>query len=85
MTPAETLLEYDSALEGPDGRAYGARACGRLRDDGLWECWIELESKDGEAVAVTSRESTQPNRTAAVYWATGLSHVYLEGALARAS
>ena len=32
----------------------------------------------------TGRETTQPNRTDTEYWATGLSEVYLEGALQRA-
>ena len=37
------------------------------------------------ASAVRSpRETTQPNRTDTVYWATGLTPVYLEGALQRA-
>jgi hypothetical protein len=32
----------------------------------------------------SGRETTQPNRTDTVYWATGLTPVYLEGALRRA-
>jgi hypothetical protein len=31
----------------------------------------------------TRRETTQPDREALVYWATGISGTYLEGALAR--
>ena len=34
--------------------------------------------------ASVRRETTQPNRTDAEYWATGLTRVYLEGALDRA-
>ena len=32
----------------------------------------------------SGRETTQPNRQDTVYWATGLTPVYLEGALDRA-
>jgi hypothetical protein len=31
-----------------------------------------------------ARETTQPNRRALEYWATGIEPVYLEGALVRA-
>src|SRR5688572_21007384 len=80
---AETLMEY-GAIVGDDGKAYHARACGRPRGDGAWEGWFELESVDGEHVWRTSRETTQPNRTDLMYWATGISKVFLEGALRRA-
>jgi hypothetical protein len=52
-------------------------------EDGLWEGWIEFLPGDGSPVLRSRRETVQPNREAAVYWATGLSQVYLEGALAR--
>ncbi|MGH9172878.1 MAG: hypothetical protein ACRD1H_00905, partial [Vicinamibacterales bacterium] len=49
----------------------------------LWEGWIEFASADGTDIRRTRRETTQPNREALEYWATGLSGTYLEGALAR--
>jgi hypothetical protein len=49
----------------------------------LWEAWIEFVAEDGSDVRRTPRETTQPNRPALEYWATGLSGTYLEGALAR--
>ena len=54
--------------------------------DGLWHGWLEFEPVDGCNVPAlqSPRETTQPNRTDAVYWATGLTAVYLEGALERA-
>ena len=33
----------------------------------------------------TGRETSQPNRLAVQYWATGLEPIYFEGALARAA
>jgi hypothetical protein len=75
------LLEFENIVE-HEGRAYSARAVGEGRDDGLWEGWIEFTSADG--TVATERETTQPNRETLKYWATGLTHAYLEGALDRA-
>lgn len=52
-------------------------------EDGLWEGWIEFLPDDGSPVLRSRRETVQSNRETAIYWATGLSPVYLEGALAR--
>ena len=79
---AEVLVSFNDPING-DGVTYLARACGREMDDGRWEGWIEFEGDDGSVVR-SGRETTQPNRTDTAYWATGLTPVYLEGALARA-
>ena len=53
-------------------------------NDGRWQGWIEfLPLGEGEPVR-SSRETTQPNRRDTEYWASGLTYVYLEGALHRA-
>lgn len=67
-----------------DGKNYTARACGAEMPGGTWQGWIEfVPLGDGEAIR-SSRETTQPNRQDTLYWATGLTFVYLEGALHRA-
>jgi hypothetical protein len=81
---AEVLLEYEANVLDEAGREYVARAVGRQCDDGHWEGWLEFVPLDGGIVARTARETTQPNRTDTAYWATGLTGVYLEGALRRA-
>ena len=82
---AEVLMEFVNEFESPDGVAYEARACGRERDDGLWEGWIEFVPTGGKGEPVrTARETTQPNEADIRYWATGLTAAYLEGALDRA-
>jgi hypothetical protein len=53
-------------------------------DDTLWQGWLEFEPIDGGPTRRSPRETTQPNRTDAAYWATGLTAVYIEGALHRA-
>ena len=81
---AEVLVEYPELVRGEDGRDYSARACGTINDDGLWHGWIEFVPADGGEPIRSPRETTQPNRTDTHYWATGLTTVYLEGALHRA-
>jgi hypothetical protein len=52
--------------------------------DGLWEAWIEFVPIDGGPAVRSPRETTQPNGRDAAYWASGLTPIYLEGALVRA-
>jgi hypothetical protein len=80
---AEVLVEFDAAFLGSDGANYAPRACTRLGDDGLWEGWLEFNDLDTGAVVRSGRETTQPTRDDVMYWATGLTRVYLEGALER--
>ena len=81
---SEVLVEFREALAGAEGALYRARVCGRVMEDGLWEGWIEfIPIGAGEALR-SPRETEQPNRDDLVYWATGLTPVYLEGALERA-
>jgi hypothetical protein len=81
---AEVLAEYSDVVLDQDGKGYIARACGAPMASGQWHGWIEfVEMASGHALR-SGRETTQPNRIDTVYWATGLTPVYLEGALQRA-
>lgn len=80
---SEILIDFERPVIHTDGTSYRARACGRRRDDDHWEGWIEFVPDDGSPVLRSERETTQPNYTDAEYWATGLTPVYLEGALHR--
>ena len=80
---AEVLVEFSGSLTGSDGKVYTARACGTERADGLWEGWLEFTAAGAGTVVRTARETTQPNRDDCLYWATGLTITYLEGALER--
>jgi hypothetical protein len=82
-TVAEVLVEFPETIADENGRRFLARACG-TESNGMWEGWIEFEPTDGGATLRTARETTQPNRNDVRYWATGLTPVYLEGALHRA-
>ncbi|MGH7719255.1 MAG: hypothetical protein ACREON_10470 [Gemmatimonadaceae bacterium] len=80
----KVLLNFDTPLTRVGGGRYLVRACGRETELGTWEGWLEYEPLGDGEVLRTPRETTQPNEKALVYWATGLSDVYLEGALERA-
>jgi len=81
---AEVLAQFTDVLETSDGERFVAQACGAEMADGRWEAWIEFIPGAGGAPLRTPRETTQPNRTDAAYWASGLTAIYLEGALDRA-
>jgi hypothetical protein len=81
---AEVLVEFTEPVTAEGGRRYVARACGAGTESGKWHGWLEFTDVDTGEVIRSGRETTQPNRTDTRYWATGLSAVYLEGALQRA-
>jgi hypothetical protein len=81
---AETLLVYQTSIAAPDGTLYEARAVGDEMPGGGWQGWLEFLPLAGGPPVHTSRETTQPNQVDTEYWATGLTPVYLEGALKRA-
>ena len=82
---AQVVLAFADVLRTTDGTAYSVTACGRERSDGTWEGWLEFAPDDTTSPVLRSgRETTQPNLADLRYWATGLTPVYLEGALARA-
>jgi hypothetical protein len=81
---AEVLAEFPELIGGPGGDVYRAHAVGAMTPEARWEGWIEFIPVAGGTPLRTPRETTQPNRTDIVYWATGLTAVYLEGAFKRA-
>ena len=82
---AVLLQEYATELIAPDGTAYKVRSYGEERTDGTWTGWLEFEPADGTKPSrKTAQETSQPNRTAVDYWATGLEPVYFQGAFERA-
>jgi hypothetical protein len=85
LTMAELLQEYAVTMTGPDDTIYHVRTCGEERADGTWIGWVEFHPTDlRKSTLRTGQETSQPNRTAVEYWATGLEPIYFEGAFARA-
>ena len=67
------------------GKRFAAAAYGAQRTDGTWTGWLEFAPSAGDGpVFSTHNETSQPNRAALEYWASGLEPIYLDGAFARA-
>jgi hypothetical protein len=81
---AEVLAAFSHTVVDENRNRYRVQASGAPMPDGTWHGWIEFIPIGGGPPIRSGRETTQPNRTDAVYWATGLTPVYLEGALERA-
>ena len=64
--------------------AFSARAMARECHDGRWEGWLEFVPSDATSVYTTPIETRQRDRETMKRWASGLTRVYAEGALARA-
>jgi hypothetical protein len=75
--------QYATLLAAPTG-TYVARVYGHQQETGLWEAWFVFFPLAGGEPLATDRETTQSKREDVVYWATGISATYLEGALQRA-
>jgi hypothetical protein len=85
MSMAELLQEYLTAVVDSKGATYIPRSYGDERADGTWTGWLEFHPTDAsKPVLQTDQETSQPNRVAIEYWATGLEPIYFEGAFARA-
>jgi hypothetical protein len=81
----ELIHRFADLVKGPDGVIYAVSVYGEIRADGTWEGWLEFQPTIGlGSVLRTGRETSQPNKEALVYWASGLEPVYLDGAFARA-
>jgi hypothetical protein len=82
---AEMIQHYKAPFQGGDGVTYEVMARGEMAAGGTWEGWLEFHPVDKtKAVLRTGRETTQPDRAALEYWASGLEPLYFEGAFARA-
>jgi hypothetical protein len=72
-----------------DGTRHVAQIFGEERHDGTWIGWIAFAPEGGKSSSMTQmrrtpEETSQPDRKALTYWATGLEPVYVEGAFNRA-
>jgi hypothetical protein len=83
--PPVLVHEFAVHVRDPrDGIAYVPRVYARPRADGTWEGWIEFVAIGAAVVLQTEQETTQSDRDAVTYWASGLEPTYIEGAFARA-
>ncbi len=79
---AEIVHECDFKVTGENGDLYWVVAMAEQRDH-VWVGWLEFTPAVGDTLR-TGEETSQPDRDAVVYWASGLQPIFLEGALRRA-
>jgi hypothetical protein len=78
------LQEFEQSIRDTAGVLYRVFLYGRNRPGDTWQGWLVFErTTDGRRFA-TDVETTQSNAEAVLYWATGLTAAYFDGALARA-
>jgi len=81
----DTLFQqFERPMTDAGGDTYLVFVQGRSRPHDTWEGWLVFERQRDSRRFSTPVETTQPDAQAVLYWASGLSAVYLEGALERA-
>ena len=85
MVVTAVLMQLSQTVSDERG-TFHARAMARERNDGTWEGWLEFvpPEKDGSRRYATPIETRQHDRVTLERWASGLTAVYADGALARA-
>jgi hypothetical protein len=74
---ADMVHQFSSSVSGHRVRAFAEKR------GNVWIGWLEFTGRGGKRLR-TEEETSQPDKKAVEYWATGLEPVYLEGALKRA-
>ena len=83
--PVLILTHSENVLDS-NGNLYSVLVYGKPRIDGTWEGWLEfVPASAGLSILRTERETTQPDRHALEYWASGLESLYFTGAFERAA
>jgi hypothetical protein len=80
----DTMLQQFETPVTRNADTYIAYLYGRERADGTWEGRITFERTTDRARFTTPVETTQSNSQSILYWATGLTGPYFDGALERA-
>jgi hypothetical protein len=78
------LQEFERTITDAAGATYRVFLWGRSRPADTWQGWLVFERLTDGHRFTTDVETTQPNAEALLYWATGLSNAYFDGALERA-
>ena len=79
-----TLLQQFEVPIRCNGETFITYLHGRETQKGSWEAWLVFERVPDGRRFTSPVETTQSNAQAVIYWATGLSNSYFEGALRRA-
>ena len=78
------LQQFEHQVADAAGTVFNIYLYGRSRPHDTWQGWLVFERiPDGQRFS-TDVETTQSNAEGILYWATGLTDAYFEGALQRA-
>ncbi|HYU25699.1 MAG TPA: hypothetical protein VEO74_10880 [Thermoanaerobaculia bacterium] len=81
----QLLQQFEKPITDRGEASYTVYLYGRSRPADTWQGWLVFErASDGKRFA-TDVETTQSNAEAILYWATGLTDAYFDGALERAT
>jgi hypothetical protein len=83
MKDDELISEHPHRIS-IDGATYVVLVYGSKRKDGTWSGSLQFRDVKSNKTLATGQETSQPDRKALEYWATGVEDVYLQGALRRA-
>ena len=85
MDDMDSLMMQLSETVSDERGTFHARVMARERNDGSWEGWLEFVPSDDDSCRyATPIETHQHDRVTLERWASGLTAVYADGALARA-
>jgi hypothetical protein len=79
------LQEFEQQVRDRSGERYKVLLYGRSRPRDTWQGWLVFERLGDGARFPTGVETTQSSADGILYWATGLTDAYFDGAFARAS
>jgi len=79
------LQTFEAPYIDSDGAVYDILLYGRSRPADTWQAWLAFSRREDRQEFVTEPETTQPSAEAVLYWATGLTPAYFDGAFARAT
>ena len=80
----QLLQQFERPFVDRNGDLYTVFLFGSSPPHDTWKGWLVFERRRDGRRFTTPIETTQPNREAVLYWATGLEDTYFEGALERA-
>lgn len=80
----ELLQQFERPVTDDRGERYTVFLYGRSRPADTWKGWLVFERQSDGRRFATGTETTQPDASAVLYWASGLEPTYFDGALERA-
>lgn len=81
---ADLIQQYREPIQ-YRGQSYLVRAYGEQKRH-VWLGWLEFHPFDDTLPKLrTGEETSQPDRAALAYWASGLERIYFDGAITRAA